>query len=58
MAHKKSILNKYLTDPEDTGDSEGNTSPIFQGNGWVIPETSPDNPTSKFLHIIYVFKKK
>ena len=56
MAHKKSILNKYLTDPEDTGDSEGNRSPIFQGNGWVIPETSHDNPTSKFLHISYVFK--
>ena len=61
MAHKKSILNKFLTDPEDTGDSEGDRSPIFQGNGWVIPETSHsdqdkvanpqqnDTPTSKYL---------
>ena len=69
MAHKKSMLNRFFTDPEDTGDSEGNRSPIFKGNGWVIPETShsdqdklpnpqqKDNPTSKYFHVIYLFKK-
>ena len=68
MAHKKSILNKFLTDPEDTGDSQGDRSPIFQRDGWVVPETSHsdqdkfanpqqnDNTTSKYVYFIYVFK--
>ena len=39
MAHKKAILNKFISDPEPSEDSD-NRSAIFDGRGWTIPETS------------------
>ena len=40
MAHKKGLLKKYLTDPEETDSSFTNKSPIHDGNTWIFPETS------------------
>ena len=40
MAHKKSILSKFLNEPESTEDSPGDRSLIHDGVQWVIPETS------------------
>ena len=40
MAHKKGLLKKYLTDPEETDSSFTNKSPIHDGKTWIIPETS------------------
>ena len=39
MAHKKAILNKFISDPEPSEDSD-NRSANFDGRGWTIPETS------------------
>ena len=39
MVHKKAILNKFISDPEPSEDSD-NRSAIFDGRGWTIPETS------------------
>ena len=48
MAHKKALLNKYLTDPEETDSSCTTKSPIHDGKTWIIPETSnSDNEISK-----------
>ena len=48
MAHKKALLNKYLTDPEETDSSCRIRSPIHDGKTWIIPETSnSDNEISK-----------
>ena len=40
MAHKKSILRKFLSDHEDTDETQVSRSPIHNGQTWVIPETS------------------
>ena len=40
MAHKKSLLRKFLSDPEDTDDTQVSRSPFYNGQTWVIPETS------------------
>ena len=48
MAHKKGLLKKYLTDPEETASSFTNKSPIHDGKTWIIPETSnSDNEICK-----------
>ena len=48
MAHKKGLLKKYLTDPEETDSSCTNKSPIHDGKTWIIPETSnSDNEICK-----------
>ena len=40
MAHKKSLLSKFISEPEDTDDSVTSRSPIHNGETWIIPETS------------------
>ena len=48
MAHKKGLLKKYITDPEETDSSCTTKSPIHDGKTWIIPETSnSDNEISK-----------
>ena len=51
MAHKKALLNKFLTDPEETDSSCTTRSPIHDGKTWIIPKTSnSDNEISKEKH--------
>ena len=43
MAHKKAILTKFMSDPEDT---EGYQSPTFDGRTWTVPETASSDQES------------
>ena len=45
MAHKKSLLNKFFTDHEDTNDSASSRSPVHDGRTWIIPETTHSSQT-------------
>ena len=40
MSFKKGLLTKFLSEPEDTEDSERDRSPVHNGRTWIIPETS------------------
>ena len=43
MAHKKALLTKFKSDPEDT---EGYQSPTFDGRTWTVPETASSDQES------------
>ena len=51
MAHKKSLLSKFMSDSEETDDSSTSRSAIHNGKTWIIPETSNSDKEKSYLNV-------